>query len=659
MVDHVEIHQGSPMKTRVKAVLQRVLTRPNMARAALKADSLALRSSAKLYQASIHADDVLQRLTAQAAMMRTDSETINTYLRYYRHLKAHTAAMVQQPKISVIVPVYRPNPHFLRLTLNSVQYQLYDNWEVCITDDHSQDPVVTAVIEQFRLANPDRVKVVVHETNQHISAASNSALAVATGDYVALLDHDDVLLPNALAEMVKYINSSASHTGEAPEILYSDENSVGPDGQHLGEPFTKPGWMPILHLQVNYTTHLSCYRRDLLERIGGFQVGTEGAQDHDLMLRAVAAAHTPVVHVPVSLYQWRAHAQSSLGNPDAKPYAWENGRDVIRAECQRRGWDAEVTTNPKTNHYRISLALPAKPPLVSIVIPSKNAVSLLSGCLDSIFDRSSYPNYEVIVVDNGSTDAALPAVYQRYRDQHANFHVVNDNGYFNFARLIHSGVQASSGEYVLVLNNDTEVINSDWIEQMLMWAQLPEVGAVGAKLLYSDGTFQHAGISLDGYYVAHELGSTRAGDDLVYMAIMHTVHEAAAVTGACLMVSRADYDTVGAMDQLDVPNGYGDVDFCLKLIDLGRINLYTPYAELTHKGSQTRGRNFELSERVFMRQRWGHHLALDPYMSPHQYSGQYLLNPTGYMPDPEPRLLESWLQHGEVTAEPVRQTSVN
>lgn len=540
---------------------------------------------------------------------------------YYAFLESHIPTLPLQPTISVVVPVYRPDPRFLREALESVAIQVYPNWQLCIADDASGDAAVDAVLREYEARFPDRVLVRRLEQNENISGASNAALAMATGDYVALLDHDDRLYPNALAEVVRHINLTAETAGQQPQILYSDERVIGEHGQALNDPFLKPGWSPLMHLSVNYTTHLSVYDRSLLERIGGFRKGFEGSQDHDLMLRAVETCETPVVHIPAVLYQWRAHEQSTAQSLDAKPHAAIAGVKAVTEACERRGFPARVDFEPRTGHYRVDFEI-ADPPLVSIVIPSRNAVDLLRQCIDSIRLKSSYPNYEIVVVDNGSDDLAALA-YLEELTASGKARVVSSNDYFNFARLCNEGVDAASGEYVVLLNNDTEVISGDWLEAMIGLAQLPGCGAVGAKLLYEAGDVQHAGVIGLGDVIAGHTGRGRGTDDPMYIHLINTVHEAIAVTGACLTVRRDTYREVGGLGEHWVPNAYGDVDLCLRLRERGLFSVYTPYAVLLHLESPSRKSNIEAFERQYMRQRWADALLNDPYVNPGLLRGEW------------------------------------
>jgi GT2 family glycosyltransferase len=550
------------------------------------------------------------KMFAGQAEPKGDAKLLLSYLQGMSH---RLAGLPYRPVISILVPVYKVRPQYLQEALDSIAAQVSPDWEVCLVDDASGDPRLTAVIEAFAAEHPGKVRTAVNTVNSHISATSNRCLELATGDYVALLDHDDRLLPHSLSEMVRFINLH-----DRPEVLYSDERVIDEEGNHLGGPFYKPDWSPFLHLSVNYTTHLTVYRRDFLERIGGFRVGYEGAQDHDLMLRAVEAATKPIVHVPFVLYQWRAADGSTAKTTDAKPYAAVNGIKAVMEACQRRGMPAEVEFEPELFHYRLKFRLPSERPRVSILIPTKDHPGLLRTCLSSILDQSVYDNFEIVVVDNGTTDEEALALLSEMASTHPDrVRIVTDDRPFNFAALINLAAAHARGEYYLLLNNDTKVVAPEWIEELLRVAHLSNVGAVGCKLLYPNLTIQHAGIVLiDRRIAAHSLRFFPS-ETTAYCGMANTLHEVCAVTAACLMVSARKFAEVGGFDETYLPNGFGDVDFCLKLRQAGYVNLYTPYATLIHYESPSRGRTIEDFERMVMLRRWPAELLNDPYLNYH------------------------------------------
>ncbi len=531
--------------------------------------------------------------------------------KYYRDVTIRVQRMPDQPKISIILPVYRVDPAVFRETLASVAMQCYTNWELCIVDDASGMPELQQMVRDFAADYPGQVKFATNPTNVHISATSNRCIEMATGEYLALLDHDDRLTPNALAEMVRHINLN----GQC-DIFYSDERVIESDGKATFLVYCKPDWSPFFHLSCNYTTHLSLYRTAIIREIGGFRVGFEGSQDHDLMMRAVEATDRPIVHVPFCLYQWRAVETSTAKSADSKPYAAIAGVKAVTEACQRRGRPADVQWEPESFHYRVRFELPAELPLVSILIPTKDQGESLQKCLESIFTSSTYPNFEVVLVDNATTQTTALDVMRQFQTAHPKqLRIERVDEPFNFARLNNRGAKIARGEYLVLLNNDTIVQTPDWIEEMLRLAQFPEVGAVGCKLLYPTGEIQHAGLELQDRRVANHSFKGFPENTTAYNNITKTVHEVSAITGACLMIAQEKYHEVGGLDEVYLPNGYGDVDFCLRLSQRGYEHVYTPYATLIHEESRSRGRATETFERQYMISKWGHQLMNDPYVN--------------------------------------------
>jgi glycosyltransferase involved in cell wall biosynthesis len=544
---------------------------------------------------------------------RPRRERLEVAAKYYSSLRHVAETLEQTPKISVLIPVYRTPLSYLREALDSVTRQAYANWEICAVDDCSGDPAIMAVLEEYATKFPGKVHYRSNARNMHISATSNACLALATGEYVALLDHDDRIYPNALAEVVRYINLF-----DGPDILYSDDRTIDSRGECSNITYFKPGWSPYMHLCMNYTCHLAVFRTTLLREIGGFRPGFEGSQDHDLMLRAVESAATPaVVHIPLCLYQWRAHAQSTATNLEAKPYAVTAGERAVTEALQRRAKPGDVSFDTLTKHYRIRFNLPGPAPLVSIVIPSKNSYAILSQCLESIISRSTYKHFEIIISDNGSDQRQVLDYYgqlgTRLPDR---FTVLRKQAPFNFARQVNEAIEHARGEFCLILNNDTEVITPDWIEELLMLCQFPDVGAVGCKLLYPDDTIQHAGIMNAGRNLGHHAGHLREQDYNGYLGHLNTLHEVFAVTAACMMVKKADWRQAGGFDEKYLANGYGDLEFCIKLNGIGKSCVYTPWARLYHHESKTRGKNIEYFERHHMMRVYGQQLLYEKHLNP-------------------------------------------
>ncbi len=530
--------------------------------------------------------------------------------RYLETTKYQWQFFKDKPKISILVPVYKVETRYLEEALASVALQTYPNWEVCIVDDASGRPEIDSVIKKFSNRFPDRVKYSVNPINMHISHTSNECLNKATGEWCALLDHDDRLYPNALFEMVRFINLEPD-----ADVFFSDEVVIREDGAILGKPFFKPGWSPLLNLQVNYCAHLCVYRTSHIKGIGGFRVGYEGSQDHDLIMRAADASQRDPVHVPYCLYQWRVHPQSTASSIAAKPYAAENGLKAVIETCGRRNLPpVRGSYNSKTFHYDLSFAILGDPK-VSIVIPTRNQLGLLRQCVESILSKSSWKNFEIIIVDNGSTDTDC-LDWLKSVTSLGKVSVLRDDRDFNFAALNNLGVRCAKGDFVVLLNNDTEVLTSDWMEQMLQYAQMIGVGCVGARLLYEDGTIQHAGGILTGEKMANHACKKLPESDRRYMDAIVTPRECSFVTGACLMIAKSKYLDAGGLEESFVPNGYGDVELCLRLsATQGLKHVYAANAVLKHFESKSRGKSVETFERYYMLSRWSNKLNLDPYLN--------------------------------------------
>ncbi len=635
--------------------IQRLVQRPKVNRAARRFLALQRRLLAAQNRAAARNADFIDRsgyLIEHGALKSQFSHDAHrqVLLSYYRHLSNHVPTLPLQPRISVVIPVYRPDPRHLRQALASLQLQVYPHWEACLVDDHSEDETTTRILEGFKAAFPDQVRLAVHDRNRHISAASNTAVEMASGDYVAFLDQDDLLYPHALAELAKFLNAEHDRTGHVPEIVFSDERVVGPEGELINDSWFKPDWSWYLHLGTNYTNHLTAYDRELVRSIGGLREGYEGAQDHDLMLRAVDAATTPVGHVPIVLYQWRSHERSTAGSEGgaAKPYARKNGLRAVEEAAARRGRKLRAEVEPFTQHHRLRFELPDPLPTVSVIIPTKDSTEVLRTCLDSILQKTSYPRLDIVVVDNGSTDAEALALLDELTSV-PSVTVIADPAYFNFARLNNIGVEAATGDFIVLLNNDTEVVSPDWVQEMLMYAQFPDVGAVGAKLLYPSGRIQHGGLVGAAAHVADVTAAGVPDDHHFYMDLPHVVHEAIAVTGAALMIARSTWLEVNGLDEMHVPNAYGDVDLCLRLREAGLRVVYTPHAVLIHHESVSRSRNVELSEGQYMRRRWGWQLLNDIYLNDNYLrSGRYTQDLDYIQPEIPKDLFQEWLSAGRI-----------
>ena len=529
-------------------------------------------------------------------------------------MRERIARFPSQPLISIVMPTYNSEPKWLEEAVASVRAQAYPNWELCIADDASPKAHVREVLTRLAAAEP-RIKLRFLEKNGHISAASNAALELASGEWIALMDHDDKLAESAL-----FWVADAIHRHPEAQLIYSDEDKITSEG-HRVTPYFKCDFNPFLFYSQNLITHLGVYRADLVRRVGGFTVGLEGAQDHDLALRCVEAIRPRQVHhIPRILYHWRMHSQSTAQSPEAKPYAAKAGVQALEQHFARAGVGARVEQVPCG--YRVRFPLPPQPPLVSLVIPTRNGLQLLRQCITSILEKTRYARYEIIVVDNGSDDPATLAYLEQLRAD-PRVKVLRDDRPFNYSALNNAAVRMASGELVGLLNNDLEVISSDWLGEMVSLAVQPGVGAVGARLLFPDGSVQHAGVVLGIGGVAGHAHKHLPGHAFGYFGRAQSLQDFSAVTAACLVVRKAVYEQVGGLEEENLQVAFNDIDFCLRVREAGYRNVWTPHAELYHHESATRGyedtpeKKARFAREVqYMQARWGDALLADPAYSP-------------------------------------------
>lgn len=531
-------------------------------------------------------------------------------------LRAHLESLSpqQRPLISVLLPTYNSPERWLVRAIESVRNQYYPHWELCIADDASTADHVRRVLEDFARRD-GRIKLAFRPTNGHISAASNSALEIATGEFVTLLDHDDELAPHALAEVIKLLAAQPD-----ADLIYSDEDKIDEHGVRYA-PYFKPDFLPDLLNGQNFLCHLATIRTSLVREVGGFRVGYEGSQDWDLFLRVVERS-TPrqIRHIPKVLYHWRSIEGSTARGATEKNYAADSARRALLDHFERIGLKAEV--QPVPGHYwRIVYPLPAPPPLVSIIIPTKNQCDLLRVCLGSIFARTTYPNFEVIVVNNRSDDAATLAYFQEIAA--LKVRVIDYDAPFNYSAINNFAVTHARGEVLCLLNNDIEIITAGWLEEMVSHAIRPEIGCVGAMLYYPDDLIQHAGCVLGLGGVANHafLGQRRGTQGQMNRARL--VQNYSAVTAACLAIRRRVYEEVGGFDAEHLAVAFNDIDFCLRVRKAGYWNLWTPFAEFYHRESASRGYE-DTPEKVArfngevacLMSRWGALLQRDPAYNP-------------------------------------------
>jgi O-antigen biosynthesis protein len=532
-----------------------------------------------------------------------------------KELAAMVPLFANKPLISIIMPVYNPPIEFLRKAIESVLDQVYSKWEFCIADDASPNPEVQQVLAEYAQAD-ERIKVMLRQENGHISRSSNSALELATGEFIALLDHDDVLAPEALYEMVLMLNKHPE-----ADMIYSDEDKIDEE-QRRRYPFFKPDWSPDTFLSRMYTCHLGVYRRSIITEIGGFRVGYEGSQDYDLVLRFTEKTDR-IFHIPKILYHWRIHEQSASSGAAAKPYAYTAGQRALTDAIERRGEPGNVFgVLNYPGHYTVRYDVPEQD-LVSIIIPTRDLGYLLNQCLASIFEKSTYPNYEVILVNNGSTEPYTEKVISDWLNRETDrFQCYSYNVPFNYSKINNYGVSKAKGKYLLFLNNDTEVITPNWIEALVEQAQRPSIGAVGAKLLYADNTIQHVGVIVGlGGFAGHGHRYFCDGEAGYYGTAISPTNFSA-VTAACLMCRHESFSAVGGFDE-DLPVAFNDVDFCLKLTQTGLRNICVPHVSLYHYESKSRGLEDSSEKQArfkhdsqIMAKRWADFVEQDPCYSP-------------------------------------------
>ncbi len=518
-----------------------------------------------------------------------------------------------RPLISILMPVYNVEIKWLEKCIDSVLGQTYDHWELCISDDASTDPAIRKCLESYQ-AKDDRIKVVFRQENGHISLATNSALEMAEGEFIALLDNDDELPPFALYEVAKVLNVHPEL-----DLIYSDEDKIDADGNRF-DPHFKADWSPDTLMGNNYISHLGVYRTSIVKELGGFRKGYEGSQDYDLVLRVteqIPAEH--IYHIDRVLYHWRTIPGSTASNGEAKSYIYDSGVKALTDALSRRNIKGSVHPGRISGFYEITYDV-LQEDLVSVIIPTKNGYEDLKTCVDSIIEKTSYPNYEIIIADNGSTDPKMQELFAEYKHQLKDRFIVELIDIpFNYSRINNLAAEKANGKYFLFLNNDTEVIEPDWMTAMVSYAQFDRIGCVGAKLFYPDDTTQHAGVLLGiGGVAGHALNNydrTHCG----YFGRLVIDVNYLAVTAACMMVKAADFNAVNGFDEtLEV--AFNDVDLCLKVYELGRYNVYAHQAELYHFESKSRGyEDTPEKQRRFageikkMQDKWPSYIAHDPF----------------------------------------------
>ncbi len=483
-----------------------------------------------------------------------------------------------KPLISIIMPVYNVDPKWLDLAIRSIEAQWYENWELCIADDKSTNP---KTINYLKNIKNSKIKITFLETNLNISGASNAALDLTVGEYIALMDNDDEITPDALYEVVKVINETGA------EFIYSDEDKLEMDGT-FSEPHFKPDFAPDMFLSQNYISHLGVIKKTLIDQVGGWELGLEGAQDFDLYLKVLE--HTDkVTHIAKVLYHWRKIPGSTAAEFSDKLYAQEAGVVALQNAMKRRNIAAYVHDGKYPGTYRVQYDIIGTP-LVSIVIPFKDKPELLDMCINSVLKKSTYQNYEIIGISNNSTEKETFAMMQSLQEKDSRVAFYEYNVPFNYSDINNYAVNTyAKGQQILLLNNDIEIITPEWIERLLEFSQQEKIGAVGAKLYYPNGTIQHAGVIIGLGGVAGHSHKYFANESPGYFFRLNLTQNLSAVTAACLMVKKTIFDQMKGLNEENLKIAFNDVDFCLRIQEAGYRNIYTPYCEAYHHESISRG----------------------------------------------------------------------
>lgn len=516
-------------------------------------------------------------------------------------LRAESHSFAYQPCISIVTPVFNTPVAWLTECVESVLAQTYEKWELILVDDDSTEPKMLKALRELG-ARDSRIVLARDEERVGISAASNRGLDLAEGEWVGFLDHDDILEPDALFQNVKWLQDHRD-----ADLIYSDEDKLTEQG--FDSPIFKPDWSPDYFLSCNYICHFSIIRRDLLRKIGGFRSEFDGAQDYDLFLRIMEETDR-INHLPRVLYHWRSSLGSTADNIRRKPGSLETGRRALEAHLERQQEAGHVTVDWRTHAYWIKRQL-TEAKKISIIIPVRDRVDMLARCLDSLTSKTSYAPYEIVVVDNDSQSEEARAYFSHFKHR-----LLRYSGPFNFSAINNFAVEQTDSPWLLFLNNDTEVIEGDWLTMMAEHVQRPEVGAVGPKLLYPDDTVQHAGIVVGVGGIAEHAFRGLPAEAPGVCRQLQTTRNYSAVTGACLLTRREVFDEVGGFDEERLPVTFSDVDLCLKMRRAGYRVVYVPFAKLYHHESGTRRPAVEPLETEVMRERWPEVLERDPYYNP-------------------------------------------
>ena len=534
-----------------------------------------------------------------------------------------TKMLEYTPLVSIITPVYNTDEKILAKMIESVISQTYTNWEFCIADDASTSTKTIKTLKTYE-KKYQNIKVVYRKSNGHISQASNSALSLASGEYVAFLDHDDMLSPNAVYEMVKKLNENRDL-----KLIYSDEDKIDENDNRFN-PHFKSGWNPDMFFSQNYITHLTFLKKDVLNSIGGFREGYEGSQDYDLLLRSLEyIKENEIGRVEKILYHWRAIKGSTASGSGEKEYAHKAGLKALQDFFAKKDEYITVEDGLLPNTYKVNYPIlrhseldsESNPsyPLVTLLIPTRDSYDILQKCVESILEKTTYPNYEIIILDNETTCKKTLAYFEKIQSN-PKVTILEYHKPFNYSAINNYGIKYATGDIIGLINNDVEVISKGWLSEMVQHAIREEIGAVGAKLYYDNDTIQHAGVVLGIGGVAGHSHKYFHKDEHGYFSRLKIIQNYSAVTGACLLVRKELYEEVGGLDEVNLKVAFNDVDFCMKLQEKGYRNLWTPYAELYHHESISRGSD-ESEEKqmrfqrevIYMKEKWLSKLEADFY----------------------------------------------
>lgn len=573
---------------------------------------------AYVYYQQFGAKQTVQRLVVK--LTQADTITYKNWLKQHRPSEKVLQEQRQkhfsyEPKISIVVPLYKTPEKYLDEMIASIKAQTYANWELCLSDGSGENSPIIEKLRKYE-AEDQRIRVVYTKKQMHISENTNEALKIATGDLIAFGDHDDLLAPNAFYECVRLFNEDLK-----ADAVYTDEDKVSMDLKEYFQPHFKPDFNLDMLRSENYICHLFVVKRELFEKVGFLNPEFDGAQDFDFVLRC-AEQTTEIRHIPMILYHWRAHKDSTAENPESKRYAFEAGAKVVQAHYERIGFDAEVLMGPVNGIYRTKYHLQENP-LVSIIIPNKDHIEDLDKCIRAIEEKATYKNIEYIVIENNSEKKETFEYYEKLKHENSKVKVVVWEREFNYSAINNFGVKFAAGEYLLFLNNDTEIINPDCIEELLGYCMREDVGIVGARLYYDDDTIQHAGVIIGLGGVAGHAFPGAVKEDPGYFGRIIAAQDYSAVTAACMMTKRSVFDEVKGFEE-ELAVAFNDVDFCLKVREAGYLVVYNPYAELHHYESKSRGME-DTEEKVqrfqgeidTFQERWREVLLKgDPYYSP-------------------------------------------